>query len=51
MGYAYALLLFASSIAQSLTSQHYFYRMALVGIRIRTALMNLIYKKVITTCN
>jgi ATP-binding cassette, subfamily C (CFTR/MRP), member 1 len=39
-------LLFLSSFIQSLIIQHYFLRMYLVGARIRTALMNIIYKKV-----
>ncbi len=45
MGYFYAITLFFMSTLQTLFLQHYFYRMFIVSARIRTALMNMIYKK------
>ena len=38
-------LLFFTSLAQSLLTQHYFIRMYLVGQRMRTAIVMLVYKK------
>ena len=38
-------LLFLTSFTQSLILQHYFFRMYLVGARLRTALILMIYKK------
>jgi len=45
VGIFLTILLFLSSIAQSMLLQHYYFRSYLVGARIRTALVNLIYKK------
>lgn len=39
-------LLFLSSLIQSLVLQHYFHRMIIVGARLRTSIMNVVYKKV-----
>lgn len=39
-------LLFFSSLIQSFVLQHYFHRMFIVGARIRTTIMNVVYKKV-----
>jgi hypothetical protein len=46
VGYLFVFLLMFSSIIQSLVVQHYFHRMFIVGGRIRTSLIGLIYKKV-----
>lgn len=48
VGFFLTILLFLSSFAQSVIMQHYFFRMYLVGGRIRTSLVNMIYKKVRT---
>lgn len=45
VGLFYTALLFICSLIQSFVLQHYFHRMFIVGTRIRTALMNVIYKK------
>ena len=45
IGVLYSVLLFFSLIAKSMLSHHSIYRMSVVGARIRTALMNLIYEK------
>ena len=45
VGLFLTILLFVSSTLQSLILQHYYFRMYLVGGRIRTALVNMIYKK------
>jgi hypothetical protein len=47
VGFFLTALLFFTSLAQSLLVQHYFIRMYLVGQRMRTAIILLIYKKVI----
>lgn len=47
IGYFLAVLMLFVSIVQSLLTNHYFHRMLVVGARVRTALMGLIYKKVI----
>lgn len=38
-------ILFISSLIQSFVLQHYFHRMFICGARIRTAIMNIVYKK------
>ena len=48
VGYFFTFALLLSSIVQSLIVQHYFHRMFVVGSRIRTSLMGLIYKKSLT---
>nr|UOU03337.1 ATP-binding cassette subfamily C1-6 [Brachionus rubens] len=45
VGLFYTGLLFLSSVIQTLLLQHYFHRMFIVGARVRTALMGLIYRK------
>jgi ATP-binding cassette subfamily C (CFTR/MRP) protein 1 len=45
MGYFYACLLLFLSCVQTVALQHYFHRMFIVSVRIRTAFMNMIYKK------
>ncbi|KAG8311145.1 Canalicular multispecific organic anion transporter 1 [Homalodisca vitripennis] len=45
-GYFYAVLLAATATCQTLLLSQYFYRMSLVGLRIRTALISSIYRKV-----
>ncbi|XP_061382589.1 multidrug resistance-associated protein 1 isoform X3 [Danaus plexippus] len=44
-GYLYAVGLFACATAQTLLLSHYFTRMYLVGMRIRTALTSAVYRK------
>ncbi|CAF0941211.1 unnamed protein product [Brachionus calyciflorus] len=45
IGFFYTGLLFFSSVIQTLMLQHYFHRMFIVGARVRTSLMGLIYRK------
>ncbi len=45
VGLFYTLLLFLTSLIQSFALQHYFHRMFIVGARIRTSIMNIVYKK------
>ena len=45
IGYFLSFLLLFCSILQTIKLQHYFHRMFIVGARIRTAMMGLIYKK------
>ena len=45
VGLFLTVLLFASAFAQSLILQHYYFRMNVVGARIRTSLVTMIYKK------
>ncbi len=45
VGLFYTFLLFICSLIQSFVLQHYFHRMFIVGTRVRTSLMNIIYKK------
>lgn len=46
IGYFLAVLLLFTSVVQSILINHYFHRMLIVGARVRTSLMGLIYKKV-----
>ncbi len=46
MGFFYAAMILLTQIVQTLLLQHYFHRMFVVGVRLRTAFMNLIYRKV-----
>jgi hypothetical protein len=46
VGLFYTSLFFICSLIQSFVLQHYFHRMFIVGTRVRTALMNIVYKKV-----
>ncbi|CAH2108143.1 unnamed protein product [Euphydryas editha] len=50
-GYLYALGLFACATAQTILLSHYFTRMYLVGMRIRTALTSAIYRKSLRISN
>lgn len=50
-GYLYAGLLLATAIVQTLLLAHYFTRMYLVGMRIRSALTSAIYKKSLRMSN
>ena len=45
VGIFLTILLFFTSFCQSMLLQHHYFRMYLVGTRIRTALVSLIYKK------
>lgn len=45
-GYLYAVLLLVVAILQSLFLQQYFQRCFLLGMRVRTAIMAAVYKKV-----
>jgi len=45
-GYFYAVLMFAAASVQTLVLAQYFNRMLFVGLRIRTALISAIYRKV-----
>ena len=46
-GYFYAFLLFITAIMQSLVLQHYFHRSFLLGMHLKTAVISLVYNKVI----
>lgn len=46
IGYFLTFVLLLTSIVQSITANHYLHRMLIVGARVRTCLMGLIYKKV-----
>ncbi|KAG6453080.1 multidrug resistance-associated protein 1 isoform X1 [Manduca sexta] len=50
-GYLYAVALLVCAIAQTLLLAHYFTRMYLVGMRIRTALTSAIYRKSLRMSN
>ncbi|CAG9578808.1 unnamed protein product [Danaus chrysippus] len=50
-GYLYAVCLFACATAQTLLLSHYFTRMYLVGMRIRTALTSAVYRKSLRISN
>ena len=45
-GYFYAVLLFVAAVIQSLFLHQYFHRCFRVGMRIRTAIIAAVYKKV-----
>nr|QNH67948.1 ATP-binding cassette transporter subfamily C member 1 X9 [Brachionus plicatilis] len=45
LGYFYMGLLFFSSVLQTILLQHYFHQMFIVGARVRSSLMGLIYRK------
>ena len=47
-GYFYAVLLFVSAIIQSLVLQHYFHRCFVVGMHLRTAIISIVYNKVVS---
>ncbi|XP_052851275.1 multidrug resistance-associated protein 1 isoform X14 [Drosophila gunungcola] len=50
-GIMYAVLLFVLAAAQTLILGQYFHRMFVVGLRIRTALINAIYRKALRISN
>ena len=45
-GYLYAVLLFVTAVIQSLFLHQYFHRCFVLGMRIRTAIIAAVYKKV-----
>lgn len=45
-GYLYAVLLFLVAVLQSLFLQQYFQRCFVLGMKVRTAIMAAVYKKV-----
>lgn len=45
-GYLYAVLLFVVALLQSLFLQQYFQRCFVLGMKVRTAIMAAVYKKV-----
>ncbi|XP_020713183.1 multidrug resistance-associated protein 1 isoform X11 [Ceratitis capitata] len=50
-GILYAILLFVTAAAQTFILGQYFHRMFVVGLRIRTALINAIYRKALVISN
>ncbi|XP_071455080.1 multidrug resistance-associated protein 1-like [Hetaerina americana] len=50
-GYLYAGLMFLTSVIQTLILSQYFYRMTLVGMRTRTALIAAVYRKALLMSN
>ncbi|CAM2117942.1 unnamed protein product [Caretta caretta] len=50
-GYLYALLLFVTTLVQSICLQQYFQLCFLLGMSVRTALMAAVYKKALTISN
>ena len=50
-GYFYAVLMFVAASVQTIILAQYFNRMLFVGLRIRTALISSIYRKVRKCCN
>lgn len=49
-GYLYAVLLFVVALLQSIFLQQYFQRCFVLGMKVRTAIMAAVYKKVKNTC-
>jgi ATP-binding cassette, subfamily C (CFTR/MRP), member 1 len=45
LGYFYTVLIYVSALIQTVLFNHYAHRMFIVGSRVRTGLMGLIYKK------
>lgn len=48
-GYFFAVIMFAAAVVQSLFLHQYFHRCFLAGMRIRTAVVSTVYKKVYFT--
>ena len=46
-GYFYACLLLIAAIMQSLVLQHYFHRCFVFGMHLKTAIIDIVYNKVI----
>ena len=46
VGYVYAFLLYATAFVQSMVAHQYFHRTFVIGMRIRTAIVSAVYKKV-----
>lgn len=46
VGYIYAFLLFATAVVQSIILHQYFHKTFVIGMRLRTALVSAVYKKV-----
>ena len=49
-GYVYAVLLFCSAQAQSLLLHQYFHRCYRTGLRVKTAIISAVYRKVEKEC-
>ena len=45
-GYLYAVVIFVVAVVQSICLNQYFIRVMVVGMRLRTAVMSIVYKKV-----
>lgn len=50
-GYLYAILLFTTSMIQTLVLAQYFNKMFVIGMRVRTALVSMIYRKALRISN
>ena len=46
-GYFYAVLIFVPAVIQSLFYEHYFYHCFVIGMNLRTAIVSIVYNKVI----
>ncbi|XP_056359573.1 ATP-binding cassette sub-family C member 6 isoform X2 [Oenanthe melanoleuca] len=51
LGYFYAFSMFLLGCLQTLFEQHYMYRCLVLGLRLRTALTGLVYKKILVMSN
>ena len=49
-GYLYAVVIFVVAVIQSICLHQYFIRVMVVGMRLRTAVMSIVYKKVGRGC-
>jgi len=50
-GYLYAILLFLASFGGTLMMNQYFYKMTIVGLRVRTTVIGALYKKALLISN
>jgi ATP-binding cassette subfamily C (CFTR/MRP) protein 1 len=50
-GYFYAGLLFVASVVQTLVLAQYFHRMFSIGMRMRSTLTSILYRKALTMSN
>ena len=48
-GYLYAILMFVVAFVQSIILHQYFHRCFVVGMRLRTAIISAVYRKVINS--